>query len=355
MFPWTRPRNVRRLAPAALLMLLGACDIPTALPRWTTTFVVPLDSARVTVASLLPSAVQVADGSAFQLSLQPVTFSRSLGEICGAPCTLAAGQTVPKPAFTVTFGAQVPLPTDVVGAGVSAGQLRVRLSHNFSFDPLRPSATARGHLVITAVSAGRTLARDSVPGEGVAFPAATALERVLALAPGRLDGPVDVTVRLHSPAGDPVRIDPTQRFTVTATPEAIRLSDVQVRVQNRTVSAAQVQLDLDDIDAAVLDQVRGGALRVEVANPFAVAGTLDVAITAPGTAVRRSVQIASGTTAYRLELSEAEIRSFLGSPDVRITVSGTVSAPSGTVTLTPAQALVVRARLELILGSQEGA
>jgi hypothetical protein len=90
-----------------------------------------------------------------------------------------------------------------------------------------------------------------------------------------------------------------------------------------------------------------------VENPFAVTGTIEVVITSPAGQVRKPVQLVAGTVEYRIPLTEAEIRLFLGQPGVQISVSGTVTAPSGTVTVTPAQAVVLRSRLELTLGARE--
>jgi hypothetical protein len=349
-----RLRRLRRFESALIVLAalspLAACDVPTALPRWNTRWLLPLDSSRISVSSLLPSGVQLT-GDVFALDLPSVTFGRTLAQMCGTPCVAAAGQVVPKPAFTTTFGTQIDLPADVASAQLTAGQLQVSLSHTLSFDPIRPSATARGYIVLSAVSGGRVVARDSISGTTTAFSPGTVLHRTVPISAGPLTPPIEVTVRVFSPAGDPVTVDPTQRITIVVTPQQARVSQVEIRVVNRAVTASEVELDLQDLDATVIDQVREGALRVDVENPFALGGTLAVEISWPSGTVRKTIELAPGSSQYRIPLSEQEIHSFLAQPSVQISVTGTLSAPSGTITVTPLQAVVIRPRLELTLGT----
>jgi hypothetical protein len=352
MIPVFRP--ARRSIPA-LCLFMAACDVPTELPRWNTRWVVPLDSTVVSVGSLLPSGVEVtADGSAFQLSLPGTTISLSLADICGAPCAAFNGRVVPKPAFTSTLHSTIALPADVASVTLTGGRLDVQFSHSFSFDPIRPGGSARGSVTTSFTSGGATLARDSVLGVQTALPANTPLARTLTLAAGRVTPVVDLDVTLASPAGDPVRIDTSERFTVSATPSQVRASEATIRVRNRSITARQVALHLDDVDQTVIDRAQGGAIRFELVNPFQVSGTLDVSITAPGVSIRKPIQAGPGTTQGRIELTRAELRSILGRPDVRLSATGTVSAPQGTISVRPSQALRIRTRLELVLGTEEG-
>ena len=77
----------------------AACDVPTAAPKWNTTWQVPADSSEIGVASLLPSAVTVVtvDGvKAFEIGLPGSDVSESLGQMCPS-CASANGYRVPKP------------------------------------------------------------------------------------------------------------------------------------------------------------------------------------------------------------------------------------------------------------------
>jgi len=346
-------RSWRLVLPVVLAALpLVSCDVPTGLPRWDTRWLLPLESGRIGVGSLLPKGVRVAsDGSGFDLDLPPETLTRTLRQMCGTPCDAAAGLTVPKPAFGTTFGTELELPADLVSAQLATGQLRVQLSHNLGFDPLRPSATARGYIVLRATSGGRVVAQDSIAGQTVALPPNTPLVRQLAMSPGAITSPISVSVTIFSPAGDPVRVDPNQQITLVFTPQQVRVSQAQVRVASHTITGGTVQLDLQDLDDAVIEQVREGTLRVAVTNPFPVSGTLNVTISWPGGAITRPVQLQPGSQEFRIALSRAEIGAMLASGSVTIGFTGTVTAASGTVTVTPTQELLLEPRLELVIGS----
>lgn len=336
------------------LAALAGCDFPTALPRWDTRWLMALDSTRISVAALLPSGVTVtADGSAFQLDLPAVTLRRTLRQMCGDPCVAAAGSTVPKPAFTTSFGTQIDLPADVASATLIAGQLQVRLSHDLAFDPIRPSATARGYILMTATSGGRVVARDSIPGQTVAFGPGVVLQRTAQILPGPIAPPIQVTVTVFSPAGDPVRVNPDQAITIVFTPQQARVSQASIRVANRTVNASQVEVDLQELDDGIVDQVRDGALRVEVTNPFQITGTLLVTISWPGGTLQKSVAIAPGFTEYRIPLSAAEIQSFLRQPSVLVAISGVVTAQGATLSVVPGQVMAINPMLELTIGEVE--
>jgi hypothetical protein len=342
------------LAAAVLAASFAACDfLPTDLPHWNTLWIFPGQSTSVTVAELLPDGITVTPaGDAFEMSLQPVTFGRSLAEIC-PPCTLLHGAVVPKPAFDETFGDAITLPTDAVSAELTGGLIRITLTHNFGFDPLRPSATARGFIVISARSGTTTLARDSISGTTTALPSNTPVSRTLQLAPANISAPIEVSIRIVSPAGDPVQINANARFDVTASAQQVRVGSARVRVGNRTISAAPVDLDLADFDEEVAERVKEGALHLDITNPFEVSGTFRLSITAPGVDIRRNIELTPGETTQRIALSGAELRSLLGQSGVTFQGSGTVSSPPGGVTVRPADTIEIGTRLELTIGSRE--
>ena len=359
-----RTPSARRLgrqgAPSAVLgalltLGLAACEFPTELPKWDTTWVVPAENTTISVAKLLPSTIGTAsDGSSFVLSLQPVTVSRTLGEICGAICTAANGLTVPKPAFETEFGSSISLPADVVSAQITGGTVLIELTHDFPFDPIRPSAAARGYIVVTATSGSTVLAKDSIAGENTAFAPGTTLNRTLALAPATVSGPITIDITVNSPAGDPVTIDTSDRLSLTATPTEIHVSQAQVRVANRTIDATEVELDLGDIDESVTEKVKAGALLLTLSNPFAVTGDLALTITAAGTTITKTVALAQGASTARVEFNEQEIQSILAASPVRLSVSGAIcgSAPC-TTTVTPTQNVTIGSQLELTVGAKE--
>jgi hypothetical protein len=129
---------------AALLVALvtTACDFPTSLPRFETRIAMPLEETRLVVSELAPANVTVTPGS-FQIDVSSASASRSLAQMCGAPCTAVQGQQVPKPAFTDVFGVAAALPGDVVSATLLSGTARVTVAHTFAFDPLRPPGSTQ--------------------------------------------------------------------------------------------------------------------------------------------------------------------------------------------------------------------
>lgn len=348
-----RARCARRAGRSAAFLAAvagsSACDLPTAFPEWETTWVVPAEEARIELGSLLPPGVTIVAGPAFELSLSPASDGLTLGEACGPGCGALDGLVAPKPAFTLTIDERIGLPPDVVSATLAGGTVGVVVRHDLGFDPLRPSATARGSLVVTARVGTRLLASDSTAGETTAFPSGTPLAIDLPLAAAEIDGPIDVAVRLRSPAGDPVRIDTDASLTVTATPESVRLSEVRVRADGRPVSAADVALDFAGVDEAVVDRVRRGALRLRVSNPIAAAGPLALRLVTPTRTIDRSIDLQPGTTETRVELSGEEIRSILGSSSTTLSVTGALSGAGGVLTARPDQVVAVESRLELVL------
>lgn len=350
---WEGDRPGRWL-PALGILLLGGCDIPTEIPRWDTTWIIPVEGTSVGVTSLLPSSVStVANGSQFAVSIQPVTFSQNLGQLC-PPCIALHGQTVPKLEFTRSFSGNTALPSEVLSAQLTSGGVTARLQHDLSFDPIRPSASARGRIVLVLTSGARELSRDTINGVTTAFPPGQALVRNLALSAGPVSGVLTLSVELFSPAGDPVTIDRTDILTVTATPQSILLSEAQIRVTNRTVSANEAELDVGEIDDAVADRVRSGALLLNLDDALSFSGNLTFTATAAQMApIQKTVALQAGATSARLDFTEPEIRSILANSPVVVNMSGTVSTPVGGTTIRPSQVFEVGAQLELTIGPNE--
>ena len=360
-----RPRRLSsrvwaRLAAIPLLALLaGGCDLPTSLPRWDTQWLIPVRNTSLSVAQLLPSSVSIAsDNSAFLASVAPVTMSRSLGELCSA-CT-ASAIPVPKPAFTATVADTLRLPADVASATLAGGTVAVSITNGFGFDPIRPSAAARGSLTVTMASGSSPIGTLTLDGTTDALPANSTVERTVTLSGAAIGGKIAVQLIVDSPAGDPVRIDPGQRFSLRATPQSIRLSDVTVAVSQKRVTVQPVELNVGDIDPSLIDRVKAGALVLDIANPFNVAGNLTITIAGPSVNITRPIQLLPGNTAPRVQFTQQEIQSILGRSGVTLAATGLVSAihvdtlgAVGVVRVAPSQAVQVNAQLELTLGSKE--
>ncbi|MGQ0815978.1 MAG: hypothetical protein ACT4O1_16225 [Gemmatimonadota bacterium] len=347
----TSRQKARASAWALLFALTSACDVPTELPKWDTTFVVKSESTTFSVGQILPASVSLANNnSAFSLSLSPSSFSQTLGSLCAA-CGPLNNQTAPKPAFTQSFSTTVALPTDVRSAALTSGSINISIHNGFSFDPLRPSATARGKLTITITSAGNTIGSSVVDGATTAFPPGSTLPVTVPLTAGSISNSLLITVNVESPAGDPAQINSSQQLTATATPTAVTVSSAQINVTNRQVTAAQSELDLSGIDDFVIDHVKAGALLFAINNPFSVSGTLMLTLTGGDRTITKFVAVAPGQTNVEVPFDASELQAILGHT-ITMTLAGPVNAPAG-VTVTPAQVLTVATRLKLILGPED--
>ena len=261
----SRATRVRARLTLLLLAAVSACDVPTKLPSWDQTWLIPGDSTRVSVSELLPKTGELTVSTfggqpVFALNVTaPATISRSLGQVCSA-CAAANGTTVPKPAFTISDSTGVTLPTDLVSATVVNGGFTYTITNNFSFDPIRPNAAGApyGYFVIKVMNGTTLVALDSVDGAvlGVGKNGAT-LQRTLPLnVAGSLAitsaKPLEIYLTLNSPQGDPVAINSSQSFAVAIQPAPISLSQAQVRVTNQSITAAQTSVDLSSVNDQAL-------------------------------------------------------------------------------------------------------
>ena len=367
----TNSRLARASARLGMLLLVAvtACDLPTKLPSWDQTWLIPGDSTRVAVSELLPKTgeltVSTSNGQpVFALNIAtPPAVTRSLGQVCSA-CAAANGTTVPKPAFTISDSTPITLPTDLLAATIVSGGFNYTITNGFSFDPIRPNAAGApyGYFVIRVMNGATLVALDSVDGSAVAIGKNGAtLQRALPLNVG--GGPLSITsaskveiyLTLNSPQGDATTINTNQSFTVALTPAPIALSQAQVRVSNQSITAAQTTVDLSSVtDQALISRVQGGTLHLNIASPFGVQGTLTATFNAPGAApIVKSIALTTAAQqAPDVSLTATELRSLLGHT-ADLSVSGSVSSPSGAVTITPTQVLKVNSTFEIILSTTE--
>ena len=352
-----------------LLAAASACEVPTKLPIWDQTWVIPGDSTRFSVSELLPNTGELTMSNlngqpVFALSVAaPAPISRSLGQVCSA-CAAANGTTVPKPAFTISDSTPVTLPADLVAATILSGGFTYTITNNFSFDPIRPSAAGApyGYFVIRVMNGTTLVALDSVDGSSVAIGKNGAtLQRQLPLNVGggslsiTSSKPVEVYLTLNSPQGDAVTINTSQSFSVAIQPASIALSQAQVLVNNQTISAAPTTVDLSSVsDQSIINRVQSGALHLSIDSPFGVQGTLNATFSVPGGAqIVKQIPLSAATTqSVDVPLTATELRSLLGHT-ASLTVSGSVNSPSGSVTLTPTQVLRVTSSFQITLSTTE--
>lgn len=349
---------IRRSILALALVGLAACEFPTEPPRWDQTWVVPGDSITVSVAELLPTSVGLSDDSTAFEAVTPATSGVfSLSQMC-PECSAFNGTTVAKPEFDVTLNTAGSLPADLVAATLAGGSLSATLEHNLSFDPLRPSTdpdSPRGHMVIRVTSAGNTVAYDSISGYDRAFPAGTPITPTLAIQPVVVTDSLGIAISLYSPAGDPTEIDTSDTLGITVAESTVRISEATINVSDVTIDPVTTPMDFAGVDSTLVERIQSGALLLDVTNPFSINGTLDVAFQDDFPSIQRSLTVVQGSYPDSLTFSGPELQAILGSDAVDVVASGTVTAPDGTVTVTPTQRLVLDTgfRLVVLIGPTE--
>jgi hypothetical protein len=358
-----RDRNGRSLALVALVALVG-CDLPTDAPRWETEWEVPGETVRLGVGELLPSGIDVnADSSAFLVHTPEASLVVSLATVC-EPCVagMDLSTPVPKPEFEDSVMVSTPLPTGLVSAVLAGGALDVVLEHSFDFDPLNPSPSTpgapRGHAVVRVTSGGATIARDSIDGADTAFGPGVPLRPDLAVLAGTVSGDLQLTVRIYSPDGDPVLLDSSDTLGVRLEPSEIAVSEVTIAATSIGVGPVATDFDFSGLDATTVERVQRGALVLDVDNPLDIEGSFLVAFQpASGPDVTATIEVQPGPFREVVEFTGEELRSILGSDTARLWTSGSVSAPSGTVTFTPDQVLTIDTAFRLVVlvgGTEEG-
>ncbi len=332
-----------------VLVLSAGCDVPTALPIYETTWSVPAKTTTISVNSLLPSnqVTVTADNSAFQVTLSPstTTITRSLDQDC-SPCVASNGLSVPKPSFSGGGSSTLGFPSTVAGATLVNDTLTVTISNGYNFDPLRPSANARGHLILTVQNGTAIVGRDSVDGATAALPASGTLIRKIPLA-GTVSaaGGLQVSTQLSSPAGDPVVMDASRTISVSGSAGSVLVSSAQVNLSNQDVAATPSTIDLGGLDSSITRRVNGATLEMTVTNPFDVSGTLDITLTG-ASPITKSIVLTDGMTKPSMTFTQDEIQNLLGHT-VTMTVAGTVSGSN--VAVRPGQTVSVASRLVFTL------
>ena len=332
------------------LALLAACDVPTSAPKWDTKWDVPSKSTTISVATLLPSGVSVtSDNSAFNVTVPAVNITRVLGDDC-ASCLAGDGTTMAKPQFQSLGNATATLPANVVSASTVRDTVVVTVNNGYNFDPLRPSATARGYLKITVTSGVATAAVDSVDGADIAMPAGGILVRRIPLT-GIVNGAqgILVSTKIYSPAGDNVLMDAKRTVSFVASVGSFLASSAAVNVTNQPISAGATTLDLTSMGSGISDRLMGGSLIVSVTNPFNVGGTLNVKLSGPGVNIVKPLTLAgnSAAAASTLDFSAAEIQSLFGKL-INLTMDGSVNETGTSVAVQPNQTVTIGTRLIVV-------
>jgi hypothetical protein len=344
---------MRRPLALAALVLLVACDIPTAAPRWDMTWNVPSQNTTISVNSFLPSGVTANVGNtAFMVSVNNVTVTQTLGSDCGL-CTAVNGLTVPKPAFVGAGNASATLPASVTAATLAAGDtLSVTMTNGLNFDPIKPTAAAAGDTgwVVTTVKSGATvIGKDSINGQMFALGKNGAVStRKIALS-GSVTGAAGVTVSVtvDSPLGDPVTVNTAQTISFTASVGTLQISSATVNLGASTniTPGTPTSVDLSGISSSIAKNVNGGFFILNVTNPFGVAGNLTANFTGGPSGVTKPLALSGAAVSTdTLNFSHDDLTNLLG---YTLQLSFTGSVNGAAVTITPGQTVAVTSRLQI--------
>ena len=337
-----------RMRPAGAFLLLAglsACDIPTGIPRWETTWITPGKEVSVSVVELLPSGLGVnADTSAFVLTIDPVSESWSLSDFCPACPPVTA--TAPKPAFTATVSTTAPLPSALTSADVEGGEILIELVNGFDFDPIRPGAASdSGTITITISSGATTVATLVVDGDDQAFAPGDTLDLSLDFLPSTIANDLDIDLTLVSPAGDVATLSPSDALSAEISSNGVLVSEAVVSLSAQPITGDTLELDLEDVD--VEDRINGGTIFLDVVNPFGVTGNLTMTVRPEGGApIVKPVVLTAGSSTVEVDFTEAEIQSMIGHNNT-VVLSGNVNG--GAVTVRPDMEMGVTARLRLVV------
>lgn len=342
---------MRRPLALAALVLLAACDIPTATPRWDMTWNVPSQNTTLSVNTFLPSGVTAnAGNTAFLVNVNNVSITQTLGSDC-ALCGPLNGTTVPKPAFVGSGNGSAALPASVTSATLGVDTLTVTMTNGLNFDPIKPTAAAAGDTgwVVTTVKSGATvIGKDSVNGQTFALGKNGAVvTRKIPLSGTVGSAGVTVSVVVDSPLGDAVTINTAQTISFTASVGTLQVSSATVDLGAATTvtPGTPTTVDLSGISNSVAKNVNNGFFILTVTNPLGVAGNLTANFTGGPAAVSKALALSSAATSTdTLNFSNGDLKNLLGY-SLQLTFSGSVSGSS--VTITPGQTLAVTSRLQI--------
>lgn len=356
----TIPPAVRRAALFGLAVGIGACDVvdfaSDPKPIFEETWSLPATSTSIAVATLLPATVTtLPDSSGFVMSVNPVNASRRLGDDCAA-CQTLHNTTAIKPAFVLNSGSNTALPTNVVGGSLLGATVNYTMNNALSFDPLKVNNVTpnpQGYLVIVIRSASVVLGRDSVNGATTPWPAGQNLQRSITIGAGAITAPISIDVTLNSPQSDqPQFINANGTVNTTASISNLRVANVQVNVPNTVVTNTADTLELGDFDKSITDRVQSATLEMTIANPWPVAGSLNMNFTAPSASVAKTVALPGATNppapqTRTVSLTKQDMQTLFGHKVVMAMSGGVVSATP--VTVTPKQKVSISNRLILLL------
>lgn len=348
-------RQMRALpahAGAVALIFTAACDLPTAAPIVEQRWIVPGETSRIVVATLLPAGVSILpDSSGFTVSAAVATVARPLSADCQL-CVTGHGSMGLKPAMVINASMFSSLASDISAATLTSGSIALSVTNNYTFDPLRPNGAIGpfGTVVITVSNGFTVLGTTTIDGSTHALAAnGGKLDFNIPLA-GGISGstPMSVTMSVNSPEGSPVTMDASRTISANATPSNLKVTNALISVAGRTLSSTS-DIDFSNVGDGIADRSQKGALLLNIDNPFAVTSSLSVKLQpAGGEVIVKVVPLGTGRTTQAIDFTREELKKLFGHK-VHVTISGLANASAGPVSVTPKQAVVVTTRFDFTL------
>lgn len=333
-------------------MSAAACDLPTSAPIIEQRWIVPGETSRIAVASLLPAGVTILpDSSGFTVTAGAANVARPLSADCSL-CVTGNGFTALKPAMVINASMFSSLASDISSATLTGGSLALSVTNNYTFDPLRPNGSVGpfGTAVITVSNGATILGTSTLDGSAHVLPANGGKLDVNIPLAGGISGstPVSVTISVNSPQGADVIMDASRTMTANATPVNLKVANAVISVAGRTLSSTS-DIDFSDVGDGIADRSQKGALLLNIDNPFAVTSSLNVKLQPEGgELIVKSVPLGTGKSTQSIDFSREELKKLFGHK-VHVTISGLANGSAGPVTVTPKQAVVVTTRFDLTL------
>ncbi len=359
---------VRRATLLVAALGIAGCDVAdfasNPMPQFLQTWNIPAAGTSVSVGSLLPSGVSIystpastpPDSSAFDVDIDTMDFSRRLGLDCAA-CQALNGTTAIKDSFNLVSSSSEPLPADMVSGAVIGGAVRVSVRNNLTFDPIRVrAANPQGFLLIVVRSGSLVLGRDSTNGANTPWAPGDSIVRTISLSTGTVVASITVDVTIMSPRGDaPVPINANGTIRTIAITESLLTASIRMNVVNKSLASADDDtLALDGLEESVTRRIIGGALDMQVSNPFAVAGDMQIIFGyGPGQNVVKTVPLPAGADQPALvTLDSTDIQNIVGRR-VQLSIGGDVSSATP-INVTPRQAMAFSNRMSLTIRTGGG-
>ena len=267
---------LRTLLAASLVVCAAGCDIPTALPSWSTDWEITAVDQTITTAELLPAAVR-ADARGFVIDSFAATASIRLGEVCEL-CTCFDG---PIPGLEISpHDWPVRLPPGLAEAQMLAGKARLVLTNQIGFDLLDDGQGNHGWLDVVLLDrySGVEIDRRHLTG---AYPAGGTLALDFDLAGLRVYPGLVARVSGHTPGsgGCSVKLTESSGFTASVELRDVVASSVDVLVSDATLALAPHSIDLP---APLARRLRPGdariALDVQVKSRVPTSAELDLSV-----------------------------------------------------------------------------